>query len=304
MSNLKATVKMPGTCGELVQGAIDNIPFHITCPIDIYSVVHVELSKYTSELDYPPECPKAATAVKRALSFMGQLDVGGKLTVHSPIPVGKGMASSTADVAAAIEAVSIAFRNACTPHNDYARRRIEKRDVAELALSIEPTDGSLFPDIVLFDHIAGKAYRHLGSPPPIDIIILDFGGEVDTIAFNRHNHQAILRQLEPQITRALELVQDGIINGEPQLVGQGATISARINQEILFKPQLEHVISLAKEVGAVGVNVAHSGTVIGILLDARKGDREAAAEFLKKRLAGLDNMFLCSLISGGCQEIP
>ncbi len=284
-----ATVEMPGTCGELVQGTINGVSFHVTCPVDIYSKVKVKLNG-NFNWNYSSEHSKAIAAVKKTLSFLGQPNLGGKLTIQSSLPISKGMASSTADVVAAIEATSLALE-----------RKLSKKQVAELALSVEPTDGSLFPGIVLFDHRQGNIYEPLGSPPPIDIVVLDFGGKVDTVAFNHHDISAVSRKLEPQIAEALNLVHYGIATGNPQLVGQGATISARANQQILFKPQLEHVISLASEAGAVGVNVAHSRTVIGVLLDVRRSDKKEVADFLKKRLTELEGIFLCSLIGGGCK---
>jgi L-threonine kinase len=284
----KAVVKMPGTCGELVQGAMDGVSFHVSCPVNIHSLVEVELDSNVPVLDYPLGRSKAASAVRRTLSFLNCHDFGGRLTIQSPIPVGKGMASSTADVAAAIEATAIALGE-----------RLGKRQVAKLALSIEPTDSSLFQGLVLFDHREGRVFQSLGLPPPIDIVVLDFGGEVDTIKFNRCDHGAVLKRLEPQIAEALELICCGIAGGDPKLVGEGTTLSARANQEILFKPQLERAIFLAREVGAIGVNVAHSGTVIGVLLDVRRCDTKAIAEFLKKRLSNLESLLICSLIGGG-----
>jgi L-threonine kinase len=286
----RAVVRMPGTCGELVQGAMDGISFHISCPVNIYSVVEVELDSNIHLLDYSTECPKAASAVRKTLEFLGHPNLGGRLSIQSSIPIGKGMASSTADVAAAIEATALVLGE-----------RLEESQVAELALSIEPTDGSLFQGITLFDHRKGKLCQSLGLPPPIDIVVLDFGGEVNTIEFNHRNHGAVLQRLEPRITEALELVCCGIASGDPILVGQGAAMSAQANQDILFKSQLEQVISLAREVGAAGVNVAHSGTVVGILLDARRCDKEAIADFVRKRVDSLERLLICSLIGGGCE---
>ena len=42
---MKSTFRAPGACGELVQGTINNINFLITCPINIFSYVTVELNK-------------------------------------------------------------------------------------------------------------------------------------------------------------------------------------------------------------------------------------------------------------------
>lgn len=38
------SVKIPGSCGELVQGMIDDIPFLVTCPISMYT--KASITKY------------------------------------------------------------------------------------------------------------------------------------------------------------------------------------------------------------------------------------------------------------------
>lgn len=281
---------MPGTCGELAQGILDGLPFHVSCPVDIYSRAEVRLGPGRG-IEFSPGFAKAGEAVRRTLEVVGRPDLGGQLTVSSRLPRCKGMASSTADVAAAIAATARALGESMAP-----------RQIADIALSIEPTDGSVFPDIVLFDHLSGGLLESLGPPPPIDVIALDFGGEVDTIAFNKEDRSELLGKLAPQARESLELVRAGIAFGDPILLGRGATLSARANQGILHKPQLEDVIALASEVGAAGVCVGHSGTVIGVLLDRRRGDTGAACRFLSRRLIGLERSFCCSLIGGGVCE--
>jgi len=44
------TVKVPGSCGELAQGYLNNSNFLISCPIDIYSEVTVEINKENDEI--------------------------------------------------------------------------------------------------------------------------------------------------------------------------------------------------------------------------------------------------------------
>ncbi len=287
----EATVRVPGTCGELVQGMMDGVSFHISCPIDIYSVVRVELGPDIHDLIFPSDSPKAGLAMRKTLEYLGRADLGGNLVIRNSLPRSKGMASSTADIAGAISATCLALGEQITP-----------REVAEIALSIEPTDGSLFPGVVIFDHRQGRVFQALGMPPPIDIIVLDFEGKVDTIAFNRDKRISLMQMLEPQVAEARELVLRGIAASDPALIGQGATISARANQQILFKPELERVLSLAREVGAWGVNVAHSGTAIGVLLDPQLHERAAILDFLRRNIPGLSGLFSCSLISGGSRK--
>ena len=51
-----------------------------------------------------------------------------------------------------------------------------------------------------------------------------------------------------------------------KLLGKLATTSALLNNKRLPKPYLEEIIEITTELGLLGVNVAHSGSIVGILL--------------------------------------
>lgn len=240
----------------------------------------------------PAGASKAREAAARTMQYLGRLDMDAVLSINSPLLPGKGMASSTADVAGAILATGMALGQQLTP-----------QQVAQIALGIEPSDGTFFPGIVVFDHRNGIMHQELGSPPPIEIIVLDFGGEVDTITFNKQERSDILHSLEPQVEEALELVRDGIKCSKPEMIGEGAIISALANQNILYKPQLKNVLVLARQVNALGVNVAHSGTVIGVLLDPRQQDAKDVARFLSGQLPSLERSYIARLVSGGPRAV-
>lgn len=253
-----ATVRAPGHCGELVQGMLDGQYFLVTCPIDFFARVQVDLHLGGHGVEAPADCPKAAAAVSATLRHLGREELRARLTVHSPIPRGKGMGSSTADVAAAIAATGLALGH-----------ELEPVVIGRLALSVEPTDGIMFPGLALFDHREGRICQELGPPPPMEIVALDFGGVVDTMDFNRVDRRPVWQSVASEAAEALQLVRLGVERCDPALVGQGASLSAGAGQKILFKPQLPRVMDFAREVDAVGVNVSHSGTLIGVLLDAR-----------------------------------
>lgn len=289
----RATASVPGTCGELVQGMADGTFFHITCPVDLYSTVNVELYDSQGTVSGPVDCPKAVEAVRRTLAQLSRHECSVRFEVHSPLPRGKGMASSTADVVAAAVATARALGQG-----------LSAEAVAAIALAVEPSDGTMFPGIAAFDHRQGKLAEVLGPPPPVAILVLDFGGTVDTLEFNGVDRRPILKQTEPQIREALDLVRQGVQEGDPALVGQAATISALANQRILYKPQLAAVLDIARAAGAVGVNVAHSGTVIGVLLDARRPTAEIAGSVLQRvaqAVPGLERHYLLKMVGGGAR---
>lgn len=290
-----ATVSVPGTCGELVQGVVDGIAFHVTCPVDLYSTVSVEMYRGPRFIDGPEDCPKTVEAVSRTLNCLSQNEIGVKLRVASSLPRGKGMASSTADIVAAVEATTRALD-----------KTLSAEEVARIALSVEPSDGTMFPGIAIFDHREGKITEMLGPPLPVDILVLDFGGVVDTLEFNGGGHIQRLKEVEPQTRYALDLARQGIQKGDPALIGRAATISAMANQGVLFRPQLEAVMDIAQASGALGVNVAHSGTVIGVLLDARSPAEKMSQGILERvsrDVSGLEKHYLLRLTGGGVKDV-
>ncbi len=282
---LKGTAKAPGTCGELVEGTLDGKDFLITCPIDIWSEITVE----EIEKDYyEKEYSKTLSAIKHAVSRFSSSENYFKFSRNSSLPIGKGMGSSTADISAAVQAVARAFDKEATDE-----------EIVEIALGIEPSDALMFPGIYLFDHKNGSLRKFLGEPLPIDIVVIDPGGEIDTVAFN---NKELLKEMnlkkEKQIKEAADYVIEGHKEKDPEKIGRGATISSFANQEILYKPDLEKIYKLSKDINALGVNIAHSGTVMGILLSPGINDRDEVAEYISKTEKRW-NIFSTSMIGGG-----
>ena len=65
-----ATVRVPGVCGELVQGIVQNTYFLVTCPIDFYSKVQVQLFEARTDVTGSYDCPKAVNAVRATLEYL------------------------------------------------------------------------------------------------------------------------------------------------------------------------------------------------------------------------------------------
>ncbi|MQG41434.1 MAG: GHMP kinase [SAR202 cluster bacterium] len=287
-----ATVRAPGVCGELAQGVIEGIHFLVTCPVDFYSRVKVDIYSDGPGVEAPQDCDKAAAAVRRTLFQLKNAKVRAKLTINNPIPRGKGMASSSADLAAAIAATGLALGEEISPYQ-----------IAQIALSIEPTDGIMIPGVALFDHRAGIIRESLGPPPPMEIVALDLGGTVDTVQFNMVDRFQRWQSVDEQTGEALRLLRRGIEEQDPELVGRGASISAEASQTVLAKPRLAEVKEFAESVGAVGVNVGHSGTIMGVLLDARERRGKSTYHKALSAFPDAESVYHFRLLGGGVQQV-
>lgn len=288
---MQVRVRTPGTCGELIQGSIGGYTLHVTCPIDLYSEITVRLGPAQGGVLAPPGYHKAIRAFKATVNYLGEPPVGGEIFIHQALPTGKGLASSTADIAGVCIAVATALGYELSAH-----------EVAQIALSIEPTDGLMFPGINIFDHRQGQVQEWLGEALPVGILMLDFGGQIDTVAFNRQpDLLAANLAKEEQVTRAMDLVRSAFAKGDVALLGQAATISAEANQLMLPKSMLSRLLEISQQLGCLGLNVAHSGTVVGLLYDLRFSSgvelRRQVLELLPREYPN----WLVQLVNGGVQ---
>ncbi len=323
----RAFARAPGTCGELAQGMLDGALVMVTCPIDRFSkatVVHPPRDRPRSRAPVPsgwrwccpsspsrartsvppPEpgrqppplatsdFPKSTQAAGLTLEYLGRTDIDVLLAVGSPIPREKGMAGSTADVLASIAATAAALGA------DLSVRR-----QADLALAVEPSDGTMFPGIALFDHRHGRIGRTLGYPPPMRVLVLEFGERVDTETFNAVDRRAALQSQSECFEEALDTIALGLRSGESRLIGQGATINAIAYQNVFPNRHLAAVMSLGRKTGAVGVNVAHSGSVVGLLFGEGQSQFTRAADQARLHLPGLTAVHGHRLIGGGVRSI-
>ncbi len=283
-------VRLPATCGELVQGTLGGEPCLVSCPIGWYGEVEVSVTANTG-WETPTACPKVSQAVKVALADRAPAGraVGGRVRVRSAVPRGRGYGSSTVDVAGTLYGVGAALTG--TPPDPVT--------VGRLAVLVEPTDSTLAPGLALFAHRTAAFLEVLGPAPALEVIVLDPGGEVDTEAFNRALNLAALKRLAPQHREAFALLRDGIGSQDAEAVGQAATISALAHQAVLPNPLVEAACRLARKVGALGVCRAHSGTLAGLLWNPTAGDVDDVAAWVARRLAGRVQVRVFPLVGGG-----
>lgn len=286
---MQVTVKVPGSCGELIQGMMGEVNFLVTCPVNCYSIISMKKNSSNNHKVNIPGKTKLLAAVKMTLELYNLDQKSGyEIILHSDLPIGKGMASSTADMTGAIIATGLL--------ND---RFLSEEEIAKVLLKIEPSDGIFYPGIVAFDHIHGSYYEKVGDAFPANFLIYDYGGEVDTVKFNsdpdlkKKNIEKI-----PVIEKAYFLLKESFNEKDIVKLGRAITMSSLENQKILYKDNLDELIKISLENKAYGVNVAHSGTLIGILND-KKTNLENIKLIIEKEYPNLTCLGNFKLVNGG-----
>ena len=277
----------PAHHGELLQGAFDDGTGRVRRAL----VTLPQPDRGSRAIFYPsqrhwgvvgtPELVKvrrAAILALRQFSTHPAPAKGGQVEIISDVPRGIGMGSSTADVTATIRAVA-----------DYHGVTLSREEVGRLAVLAECAADSIMIDdrVVLFAHRDGVVLETLGHRlPPLLVVGCDTqpGVRVDTLALPPAEYDdgeiASFGVLRSALRRA-------VATGDAVLLGKVATASARVNQRFLPKPGLEDLIALGLRHGGCGIQVAHSGTVAGLIFDPARPDAVAGARRCAAELEAL-----------------
>ncbi|SMH40549.1 kinase [Mesorhizobium australicum] len=252
-----------GHHGELLQGVFEdrNGQLHrglVTLPLArLTSKATFTLTGTSTITAHPDDKTKAGLAARLTLD---RLDIaeGGVLRIESGIPVGHGYGSSTADVVAAIRAVAAA-------HN----AKLRPSRIGQLAVAAEQASDAIAFDenAVLFAQREGVVLEHFGgSLPPLLLVGFKASGgrPIDTLKLPPARYDSTEIQ-QFRVLRAL--ISRAVRYQDPDCLGRAATVSARISQRHLPKRHFDRVIEIAEDAGACGVQVAHSGSLLGILFD-------------------------------------
>ncbi|MEO3876745.1 GHMP kinase [Nonomuraea sp. B12E4] len=221
----------------------------------------------------PPWKTKALRAAQATAEILDMKAAGGTVTVRSNIPTGFGMGSSTCDVIATIRAVL----NACD-------RRLPTSRIARIAVQAErAADPLMFDRMLLFAHREGLIIEDFRVRMP-QIKVVGFAARpdpVDTLTFAPPRYSL----WEIESFRALRgLLRRGAIEGDVEALGRVATASARLNQRFLPIEHFPRLLQIMEDSRAAGIQVAHSGSVAGLVFDAADPDLARKTELALRGL--------------------
>ncbi|TAN00060.1 MAG: kinase [Rhizobiaceae bacterium] len=269
--------------GELLQGVFEDEDGHLH-----RGLVSLPLASRQSLVTFWPHDSggirtrprgrgKAARAAALALDHLGYSGAAGDLTIESSIPIGHGYGSSTSDVVATMRAVAAGVG-----------ATLRRSTFCRLAVAAEgASDAVAYEDqVVLFAQREGYVIEHFGDafPPLIVVGFSDGVSPINTLRLQPARYDSE----EIELFRVLRgLTYRSIRQQDARMLGRVATTSARISQRHLPKPRWDSMLQLAEAYGALGIQVAHSGTLFGILVDPEMPKAVGHATALAKAVEDL-----------------
>jgi uncharacterized protein involved in propanediol utilization len=283
----------PAHHGELLQGVFEDATGQlrralVTLPQPhrgTRATFHPSYGYYSITVENPALTKARRAGVLALHRFWAHPDTvpGGRIEIISDVPTKIGMGSSTSDVTAAIRAIA-----------DYHGVSLPKEEVGRLAVLAEgASDSTMIDDrVVLFAQRDGLVLETFGYRLPAMVVVgcdTEPGAGVDTLRLKpaEYNDQEIgaFQVLRAALRRA-------IATDDVALLGRVATASARINERFLPKPNFVLLLDLGLRNGACGIQVAHSGTVAGLILDPR---RPGIDEAIERCVSGIEELGLAMI---------
>ena len=204
----------PASCGEFVQGILDNEEYLSSYAINLFSVATLEESKDIINKG-PSKSRRAMELVFEKFNIPIEDTKNISLNIKSQIPIGKGMASSTADIK-----------------------------------------------------------KYLGGINDTKVVILEPDDILNTkLIRTMPDYKSYKMQNKEIIKTSFDLLDEGLLKNDLNLIGRACTYSGLANENIHKKPFLKEIIEISDRFGCYGVNIAHSGTVIGVLMHKKMDDK-------------------------------
>lgn len=286
-----ALAQCPASCGEIIQGWILGSEKLVSCPVNWYSEVEI-----TTGAPLPDERPLVRAMVKQVLAFWQLPDALSneiRIDCRSTIPVAKGMASSTADIAATAVATSRHFGFT-----------LDDVSLSQLCVTLEPTDSTVFRSLTLFDHNTAQTRISCEHLPALDVLLLESPLTLRTEDYHRLPRQTALMSSADALDSAWRKVQRACLTSDPALLGEAASQSAIASQTLLPKPGFNALMTIVEQCDLYGLNVAHSGSVVGLFLDRQRHDLEKVRALLSRPALQQHwpQQHLLRMVEGGVRE--
>lgn len=258
---MEVTISYPGSIGEMIQGNFNGRDVLSSCPVNLFTTVSLFESNHPI---FKYKYQKSMRFMRNILKKWNYSDYEKNMDIiiTSEIPMGKGFASSTADLCAAYYAL-LKFFN----------RSFDEDELIRECIKIEPTDSIIFDKITIFDYRKGTFKQAIGEYIKFYLLVFEGRKIIDTIEFNS-------KKLNPlkSIDDLIKIFSSGVKKNSLKEMAAASTESIVRNQTRVEYDILTEVMKLKSLTGGIGIIGAHSGDMLSIIYD----DMELVNRALKR----------------------
>ena len=280
----------PASCGEYIQGQLETGEFLSSYCVSLFSkaLIKDKINSSNKLTIYP----KTIKAMKKTFEYFDEKKALEKVSLEmiSNIPRSKGMASSSADIGAVIGA-------SCA----YLGIDISSDLASKIAAEIEPTDSIFYKRLVAMNPLTGDLVDDIGTIKGVKTLILEPNAKVNTKDVRKNENYSDFKAASIDAYKIiLSEFRKAVKIKDLKALGKVVNKSSILNDSLLPKPYLKEIMDIAMKLGAYGVNVAHSGSVLGILLDVNDSAHLYKEEIIKNNLSKyFGRMYCLPVIEGG-----
>jgi L-threonine kinase len=200
----------------------------------------------------PAESAKVQKAIKElAISYGLRADCAYRVTITGSPPRGKGLGSSSIDIASVLLAIK-----------ELHGWEISAPELFKLMCRVERSDYLFEPELIVAANPHDGSCAIVGSAPKCLVLAWDTdpGTVVDTESV--HHLDLARRSFHEEYQELSSMIQ----NGATECLLSAATRSAELNNRILPKLGFSVARKLVHELQNVGLIAAHTGTILGVAL--------------------------------------
>lgn len=249
-----------GTCGEILQGIYQKKECIVSYRINKGSKITLKKRNELKNFKAPKKIFLAFKYLFEAYNENLNILDDFELIVNRSLPVGKGMSSSSSDIFAALKVGS-----------KILKKEVDENLFLKIASKIDPTDYVISKNQAIFDPKNAKIIKTLGVLKNLKVVVLEPENRINTIELKKNeNYYKTRYKFEKEYQKLFLKLINAYENNDINMIAKIATISSFLNQEIHKKIYLEEILEIGLKNDALGLNIAHSGTVIALLMEKSK----------------------------------
>lgn len=246
-----------GTLGELIQTPIlqnNQIEIAIiSLPVQKFSWAYFVPGLQDIDADKMADRSKCQKAIDLYLQKFNQNLPNGNWIFSSELVRGRGMASSTADMVATLRCLDSLFGRQSSPE-----------EIADILRPIERSDSVFLDSYALYISSLQKPLKILPKHFAFHVYYIDEGKMVDTEGVTPRllsHYQANFDHYNNNLSEMLSAFD----RNDPYGIALSATQSAIMGHDAVPKKNMDAFLKNQQRLGADGIVIAHTGSLIGYL---------------------------------------